>query len=203
MGIIAVFGGTFNPIHSGHNEIIQHLSKMPQVDQIILIPTNVPPHKELNNLASATDRFNMCEIIASDYENVVVSDIELSRNSKSYTIDTVLTLKKEYPDSELAITIGGDMLVTFNLWKDYKDIIKLCSIITFNRGGISKEDYDYSAGQLKSLGAKIIDMDANITEISSTQIRDDIKNNIDTVFVDKRVADYIRNNNLFGVNNEV
>ena len=199
MGIVAIFGGTFNPIHVGHNEIIKHLNSISDIDKIILIPTKIPPHKNTDFLADAEHRYNMCKIIASDYSNVEVSDIELYREGKSYTIDTVKALEGEYKNQKLALTVGGDMLVSFDCWKDYKEIIEKCVLITFKRAGISDIEYSDSIEKLRSSGANILDLNFTITDVSSTKIRSDFSLNLDCNLIDKRVKNYILENNLYGV----
>ena len=199
MGIVAIFGGTFNPIHVGHIEIIKHLSNISDIDKIILIPTKIPPHKNTDFLAAAEHRYNMCKIVASDYSNVEVSDIELYREGKSYTIDTVKSLESEYKNQKLALTVGGDMLVSFNCWKDYKEILEKCVLITFKRTGISDMEYSESIENLRSSGANILDLKFTITDVSSTKIRSDFSFNLDSNLIDKRVKNYILENNLYGV----
>ena len=199
MGFITVFGGTFNPIHIGHSEILRALTVNPLVDKVILMPTKIPPHKVSDCLAVESDRFNMCKLIASDFDNVEVSDLEIYRQGKSYTIDTVNALCDSYPNKKIAITIGGDMLVSFHTWKEYKSILKKCSIFTFKRTDISNEDYTNAINNLKSLGGDIIEINTTITGISSTEIRNSLLINKTSKFLDYRVNDYIVNNNLYGV----
>lgn len=199
MGIVAIFGGTFNPIHIGHCEIIKHLSNNENIEKVIIIPTKIPPHKETDFLADSTHRVNMCDIVASDYDNVEVSDIELYREGKSYTIDTVKALGEKYKSQKLALTIGGDMLVSFELWKDYREILNRCTLITFKRANVLKSEYDCVINKLKSLGAEIIEISADITDVSSTQIRAELFSNGASELLDKRVKQYILNNNLYGV----
>ncbi len=199
MGIVAIFGGTFNPIHIGHNEIIKHLNNISDIDKIILIPTKIPPHKNTDFLADAEHRYNMCKIIASNYSNVEVSDIELYREGKSYTIDTVKALESEYKNQKLALTVGGDMLVSFDCWKDYKEILEKCVLITFKRTGVSDIEYYNSIEKLRSSGANILDLNFTITDVSSTKIRSDFSFKLDSNLIDKRVKNYILENNLYGV----
>ena len=141
----------------------------------------------------------MCDIIASDYDNVSVCDIELYREGKSYTIDTINALIKMFPESELAITVGGDMIVSFHNWKSYLEIIEKCKLITFRRAGVSDEDYINAINNLKHNGARFIELEQVITDVSSTEIRSELINGTACNKIDKRISKYIRTNNLYGV----
>lgn len=199
MGMVVVFGGSFNPIHVGHTEIIEQISKLINVDKVLIIPTKVPPHKETDYLADASDRLNMCSIIANKFDNVEVSDIELNREGKSYTIDTVNALSEIYKGQKLALTVGGDMLVSFTLWKDYLEILQKCTLITFSRVGIQKDEYEKSIRILTDLGATIISINNPIADVSSTQIRQELLTQKHSVLLDKKVNEYIIKHNLYGV----
>ena len=199
MGKVVMFGGTFNPIHSGHVEMIKCLSVCECVEKVVIIPTKIPPHKTVSFLASETDRLELCRIATEGFDKVVVSDIELTREGKSYTIDTLLELKKVYPESELAIAIGADMLVTLDEWKDYQNILKNASIITFFRNDTESEFYDEWIVKLEQLGANIIVMNDVIKTVSSTEIRNRIEAGKSvTGLVPKKVEEYILNNAVYG-----
>lgn len=199
MGIIAILGGSFNPIHIGHQEIIEQIRNIDDIDKVLIVPTKIPPHKESDYLADANHRFCMCSLIASNYDNVEACDIELKRDGKSYTIDTVNSLLKEYNNCRLALTVGGDMLVSFTNWKDYKDILKNCILITFKRCGISDEEYQDGITKLKEIGAEIISINTEITDVSSTQIREELFHGKNSNLIDTKVKEYIFENNLYGV----
>ena len=200
MKTVAVFGGTFNPIHKGHTEIIGALNQKPEISKIILMPTKIPPHKTVDFLADELHRINMCNIIASKFNNVEVSDLELKRTGKSYTIDTVSELKRLYPNSNIAITIGADMVVTFSEWKNYQDLINEVKIFAFGRNTVSEEDLRKGIEFLKSIGADIEHIDKKISDISSTQIRTNLQNNNESLhLIDREIYKYIISNNIYGV----
>jgi len=202
MGIIAVFGGTFNPIHLGHREIIEEILKIDGVEKVIVIPTKIPPHKTVNYMASEADRVTMCKLATEGLERVEVSDLELNRAGKSYTVDTVKTLCNQYRDKDIAITIGADMVVTFDEWKDYKTIVSLAKIITFARAGTDSEDYAKGINFLKDIGASIYNVDKKISDISSSMVRDALADGKDlNDLLSGRVLEYIIENKLYGVNN--
>ena len=199
MKTVAVFGGTFNPIHKGHTEIIAALSQKPEISKIILMPTKIPPHKTVDFLADERHRVNMCNIIADKFNNVEVSDLELKRVGKSYTIDTVSELKRLYPDSKIAITIGADMVVTFSEWKNYQALINEVKIFAFGRNTISDDEFKKGIVFLKSIGADIECINKTIPNISSTEIRMNLQNNNDSSkLLDSEIYEYIISNNIYG-----
>ena len=196
---IAIFGGTFNPFHIGHIEILSELNSLEYIDKIIVMPSKIPPHKEVDFLASEKHRLNMCKIASKMFNKALVSDIELLRKGKSYTVDTISDLRLIYPNANFFFTLGGDMLYFFDTWKNYKEIIKNVSIICFNRAGLNLNEVLSSAQKLKSQGAKVIVLEKNITEVSSTFLRENIDNN-DTLkkYIPCEILEYITENSVYG-----
>ena len=92
---IAIFGGTFNPFHNAHYEMLKAIAQSDLADEILLMPTKLPPHKECDFLADETHRFNMCVLAAKKFPNVTASDFELKLTGKSYTFNTVSALSEE------------------------------------------------------------------------------------------------------------
>ncbi len=193
--MICVFGGTFNPIHSGHVEIAKSVLKLPNVEKLIIMPTYQPPHKEAADLASGVDRLNMCRIALAGEDNIEFSDLELSRGGASYTYDTVVALNKIYK-KRIAIVCGGDMITTFSSWYRYRDILALADLIAYHRAGIADGEFADAVNALKAEGGNITVIDADITDISSSQIRNGNLN-----LLPKGVLEYIKANNLYGVRN--
>ncbi len=199
MGMIAVFGGTFNPIHQGHIDMLNCLCDLDFIDKVILIPTKIPPHKTVSYLANEEDRLEMCRLASCGKEKVIISNIELAREGKSYTVDTVLSLKKQYPNNKIAITVGADMLVTFDKWKDYMTILNNATIITFFRNDTERELYICWVDKLKSLGAELIVIDRDVADVSSTLVRDKIAcgESVEGLISDE-VYGYIKQKGLYG-----
>ncbi len=180
--------------------MLDKLSNIRSIEKIIIIPTKIPPHKQVSFLAKEEDRVKMCELVAKKYNNVEVSTIELNRVGKSYTIDTLMYVKAMYPDKRVAITIGADMVVTFDEWKEYKKIIENSIIITFSRAGTDIASYQRGIDLLKSWGAELIVIEDEITAISSTMIRDLLSSGSPlNGLVDKEICDYIYSNNVYEV----
>ena len=195
---LAIFGGTFNPFHNGHFQILNAVSQSGLVDKILLIPSKIPPHKEVGFLADEKHRLNMCRLAAEEFENASVTDIELLRSGKSYTIDTLHELIKRYPDYKPALIIGGDMMASFSEWKDYKQILKIADLIVFSRKGIDLAGFEKSISDLTKIGANIFVFDDDIDHISSTQIRNNIGNlGFLGKYIPKNILDYIISNGVY------
>ena len=143
----AIYGGAFNPPHNGHIHLALSINDIYDFDRIILIPTGNPVHKSDNEFVSDADRLNMCELIADDNSIFEVSDIEIKSNEKSYTYNTVQKLKEKYPKDEFYLIIGGDMLMIFDKWYEYKKLSKEVKVICAAR----EDDYDILDKKRKEL----------------------------------------------------
>lgn len=194
-----IFGGTFNPVHKGHIMLAEYCMDSVGLDRIIMIPTAVPPHKISNNLASENDRLNMCKLACRGKENFFVSDIEIKRQGKSYTYETLTQLKEIYPDDHLYTIMGADMFLTLNRWKNPKIIFEKSSIITIPRDEENKLELEnFYNNVLKAMGASSIILPNPVMSVSSTFIRENLDNfNLISDMLDKGVYDYIIKNNLY------
>lgn len=194
-----VFGGTFNPVHKGHIMLAEYCMDSVGLDRIIMIPTAVPPHKISNNLASENDRLNMCKLACRGKENFFVSDIEIKRQGKSYTYETLTQLKEIYPDDHLYTIMGADMFLTLNRWKNPEIIFEKSSIITIPRDKENKHELENFYNKvLKAMGASSVILPNPVMSVSSTFIRENLDNfNLISDMLDKGVYDYIIKNNLY------
>ncbi len=193
-----IFGGTFNPVHHAHIEIIENILKLSFVEKVIVMPTATPPHKISDNLACDSDRLQMCRLAVDGMDRVEVSDDEIMHGGKSYTYETIKRFKKANADTEIAIVCGGDMIVTFKEWYKYSEILKKADIIAVRRVGIDNVLFDKAVSELINEGARISVLKNTVTGISSTEIRDNI-NNKDYLlkFLNEEVYNYIVSNNLY------
>ncbi len=194
-----VFGGTFNPVHKGHIMLAEYCMDSVGLDRIIMIPTAVPPHKISNNLASENDRLNMCKLACRGKENFFVSDIEIKRQGKSYTYETLTQLKEIYPDDHLYTIMGADMFLTLNRWKNPEIIFEKSSIITIPRDEENKLELENFYNKvLKAMGASSVILPNPVMSVSSTFIRENLDDfNLISDMLDKGVYDYIIKNNLY------
>lgn len=194
-----VFGGTFNPVHKGHIMLAEYCMDSVGLDRIIMIPTAVPPHKISNNLASENDRLNMCKLACRGKDNFFVSDIEIKRQGKSYTYETLTQLKEIYPDDHLYTIMGADMFLTLDRWKNPEIIFEKSSIITIPRDEENKHELENFYNKvLKAMGASSVILPNPVMSVSSTFIRENLDNfNLISDMLDKGVYDYIIKNNLY------
>ncbi|MBR6872239.1 MAG: nicotinate-nucleotide adenylyltransferase [Ruminococcus sp.] len=198
-GAIGLFGGTFDPVHLGHRHILEAAISSVGLDKVYVMPAKIPPHKAASGLTTENDRFEMCCLAFEDIPKVEVSDHELRQEGKSYSYYTVKYLKELFPDSTLYFIMGSDQLLSFNEWYRYEDIISMANIIA-----ISRED-DLDGARLAELSASLTSEEDKITvlnvkpfPVSSTLIRDMIKNGLDcSCYLDKKVLDYIKSNELY------
>ena len=100
MGFTAIFGGTFNPFHLGHYEMLKALQLDNSIEEIWLMPDRIPPHKECDYMPLDSDRIKMCEMVANEFLKAKVCLLEFERQGKSYTYDTVIELKEKYPQKD-------------------------------------------------------------------------------------------------------
>jgi nicotinate-nucleotide adenylyltransferase len=194
---IAIFGGTFNPIHNGHIHLCEECDAVFQFDRILLMPTNIPPHKTAEDLASNEDRLMMCRLACEDYPKISVCDLEMRMQGISYTVHTVKELKKRYPTAKLYWIIGSDMLFSFHKWYCYREILEYVTLIA---GARYPEEYErmaeYAEKVLKA-GQKVRIIRSEVLTVSSTQIRSALEMGKQAEHLAPKVEAYIAEHGLY------
>ena len=196
---IGIYGGTYSPPHVGHLRAAEYAIEALKLQRLLLIPTGVSPHKEMSTGASSADRLAMLELSAQGIEKASVSDIELKREGRSYTVDTLARLKQEYPDSELVLLMGTDMFLSFMTWREPERIMKLAELAVFFRG--EKGEHVKILEQksaLEAQGARVELVENPVTAISSTDLRRMLVFGCADPFLMPGVGDYIREHGLYG-----
>ncbi len=195
---IAVFGGTFNPIHNGHIHIAESFAEILPADRVILIPTSVPPHKRTAELASAADRLAMCRLAARGRDRLEVSDLEIRRGGASYTSDTLLELRRINPDSPLFLITGEDMFLTLADWHCAETIFSLAAVCAAPRSEDGTAKLLQYAERLERLGAQTVVEPIEYLPVSSTMVREAVREEKDiSQMVPAPVERYIRRNKLY------
>ncbi|MBQ0099635.1 MAG: nicotinate (nicotinamide) nucleotide adenylyltransferase [Firmicutes bacterium] len=193
---IGVFGGTFNPIHSEHIVIARLAIEKLNLDKLFIMPTFISPHKK-GNIASAEDRFNMLKLAFKKDDKIEVSDFEIKNGGESFTYITVEHFRSVYPDAQIFLICGADMLNDFKRWKYPERILNACSLCAFGR-----EDYQILEKEHKYF-KKTFNKDFTLLNykgknVSSTRIRvySALGLSVDGM-TDDSVIEYIKNNNLY------
>ena len=199
---IGILGGTFNPIHTGHLIMAEEVCKNHHLSKIIFIPTYIPPHKYVNDLVDAHHRFQMIKAAISGISKFEVSDLEIIREGKSYTIDTIQEILSHYgEDDEIFLIMGADSLNELELWKNIKRLAQLCHFVIVNRPGFKTEA---SARLVEIIGSdNILDIERlrieiSPVDISSTNIRKRVNDGVQIKgLVPECVEAYIKEHNLY------
>ncbi len=185
--MIGIFGGSFDPVHSGHIILAEDLIEKGIFKRIVFVPANISPLKNHSPEATFDDRIKMIKLAVKVYSQMEVSDIERNTNV-SYTIDTVKRISQHIKD--IGIIIGTDQAYQFQEWKSPDKILKLVSVYVLGR----KADKNIGHKSLKRLKF----LDTRIIEISSTEIRQRIKEGKSIhLFVPEVVEEYIKKNHLY------
>ena len=196
---IGIYGGTFNPPHVGHIQAAKTAITALNLTKLILIPDRIAPHKVIpSGSPSPQQRLEMLRIAAAGCEAMEVSELELNREGPSYTYQTILQLKQQYPEAELVLLMGTDMFLSFHTWKNPAVILENASLGVFYRG---------EKGEVASIEAKKEEMEQQghtvylvkneVVNISSTQMRRLLAFRCAGEFLPEGVLDYIRENRLY------
>ena len=177
--LTAIFGGTFNPFHIGHYKILEALNNDPQICKILLMPDRLPPHKTSKHLIDDETRLQMCRMVSEKFLKCELCLVEFEREGKSYTIDTVKLLQERFPKEKFAFVMGGDMLVYFDKWYKYEELMSLLPFIVFKRTETDDKEFEFCIKRFSDEGMEIILKEDIIPDISSTKLRanfEDLKN---------------------------
>ncbi len=195
---VALFGGTFDPIHRGHVDMALVLADALALDEVRLMPTFVPPHKVKNEMASADDRLAMCRLAVADYPRLTVSDMEIMRGGASFTVDTLEALTAGEPDTQWYLITGADMFCTLRTWVRFADIARLATLCTVPRDGTDTAAVAVYAAELMEAGARCYVHPMPVAPISSTTVRRRLAADASVDgLVPPAVAQYIRQRGLY------
>ena len=195
---MGLLGGSFDPIHQGHIAMALRMAEVLHLDGVVLMPTFVPPHKIRESMASAQHRLAMCRLAAQDHPLLQVSDMELSRQGASFTVDTLTALQRQHPDTRWHLITGADMFVTLRTWHRFSDIAKMAVLCTFPREGTDLAQLQQYAADLTADGVDCYVDPHPVMTVSSTQIRHCIEAGESlSGLVPESVARYIAEHGLY------
>jgi len=197
---LGILGGTFNPIHNGHIQMANYAIKNYKLDNIFILPSGQPPHKDKMELINAYERYEMCLLAVMHYDNIMVESLEIERNGKTYTFDTLSQLRKQYGiNNQIYYIVGGDTLLNLHSWKMAKEVFKMTTFIVFLRKGYNNKEIITQSDLLKKeYNANILLDYSEILDVSSTEIRKRISQNISiSNLVSKEVEQYIYEHKIY------
>lgn len=197
MASIVLYGGTFNPVHRGHTQLCRCLLSMGGFDRIVVMPAAAPPHKDAPQLAEGRHRLAMLHLAFDNLPQVEISDWEIKRGGRSYTVDTIAYLKTQYPQDQLFLLMGSDMYLTFCQWKSWQEIGKNATLLVASRQCDDRQALEDYRKQLEEqgIGSRIIHN--SVLEASSTQIRQLLQQSCDTALLEPAVLTYCKANQLY------
>jgi nicotinate-nucleotide adenylyltransferase len=186
---IGLYFGTFNPIHIGHLIIANHLAEYSDLDQVWMVVTPHNPHKQKHTLLDDYQRLHMVHLATEEYAKIKPSDIEFKLPQPNYTVNTLVHLKEKFPANEFALIMGEDNINSLHKWKNYEYIIENHDVYVYPRlksGNIDPQFVNHS---------KIHWVDAPVIELSSTFIRESIKNKKNIIpMLPAKVWEYVEHN---------
>jgi nicotinate-nucleotide adenylyltransferase len=191
---IGLFGGTFDPVHTGHLILAESLLGDAGLDSILFVPASVPPHKPEGAASLAEDRLAMVRLAIDGNPGFRASDIELRRTGASYTVDTLAELQasNDWTDAEWFLILGADMLADLPNWRNPDEIVRRASLLVMERPGFERQTIQTSFSRAASF------VRTPLLDISSTQVRKRIREGLSIRYwVPADVGTYIREKGLY------
>ncbi len=198
---IVIYGGSFNPPHRGHRNAAEYSARRLKPDKFLIIPDLQPPHKELGpGSPTPEQRLEMCRLAFGDIRRAEISDLEIRRGGKSYTSDTLRAVREQYPEAELWLLVGTDMLTTLDTWHEAEYILQNAKIGAFARADGQNGRLEAAAKSLKKrFGAEVRLLPLKPLPASSTQLRRSLRFRGGVGLLPGAVYRYIVKNRLYGV----
>lgn len=202
---LGIFGGAFDPVHKGHTQPLKFISDLKIIDEVHVIPNFASPHNK-HIQSSGTHRLKMLEMAFNEFENIKINEFELNNKNKSYSYETLNTLKQIYPDRHFSLIMGLDSLYNFATWKNWEEILSLCSLLVLGRTLNQHQKLDKVLESRITLDiddffsdhGKIFLLKNDFVNVSSSEIRKKIKNDENlTGLLDQNVQEYIQNMSLY------
>ena len=201
---IGVYGGSFNPPHLGHVRAAQACKEALGLDRVLVIPASIPPHKQMaSGSATAMERLKLTQLAFSQLPGFEVLDMELRREGKSYTVDTIRALKEQYKQSDLYLMMGTDMFLSFQDWYRPEEIAKNARLVCFSRYDADAKNRESLLKQADTLeaqfGERPVLLENDCFDISSTEARRLLRFKIAAPYLPEAVLREIEAEGLYGV----
>lgn len=196
---IGILGGTFDPIHMAHLILAETARDKFNLDKVLIMPAGDPYFKDLNAVSDDDYRAKMVQLAIDGNDKFEFSNIELLREGNTYTVDTLLQLKEDYPNDEFFLIVGSDTLYQIENWKDPAKVLELATVVIASRSAVG-EDIQHKIHELEDAfpGSKFERLNMLNIDISSTNIRAKVINNVSIKYlVPDAVLEFIEKNNLY------
>lgn len=210
--MIGILGGTFDPVHFGHLRPALDVAEALKLDEVRFIPCGQPPHRE-QPVASALQRLSMLRAAVSSHPGFKVDDRELRREGPSYMVDTLTSLKRDFPEQSLCLVLGWDAFIQLEKWHEWKKLFELANIAVTHRPGWSIDQISKGSELAKLVNEKLVTADKLSTrqsgyitfipvtqlDISATQIRHQLQQgNSVSYLLPEKVEQLILNQHIYG-----
>jgi nicotinate-nucleotide adenylyltransferase len=209
---IGLFGGTFNPIHLGHLRGAEEIWQAFRLEEVIFIPSSIPPHKVTEKIVGAKHRLEMVKRAISSNPHFSTSDLELSRPGRSFSVDTLRSFQEGHEDTFFFI-LGGDAFAEIETWRDFQNLFSLCHFIVMARPGSQKStssspfpetltpDFRHAPGEkawIHRSGRRVYFKEISFLDISSTKVRELIEKGESVKYlIPAEVEAYIQKHGLY------
>ena len=191
---LGIFGGSFDPPHTGHLQLARFVLKKKSLDKLIFVTAFKTPYTDKSSSVSFEDRLKMTQMTVEKISGFEVSDVEGVRGGDSFTVDSVRYFRELYSlgADQLFLIIGADSLARFDEWKSTNEILNECSVCVLNRAEVKHESFD------KRFIDRVEFLDNELMEVSSSEIRNQIREGRDVEqLVDRKVIEYISDRKLY------
>ncbi|MED5349203.1 MAG: nicotinate (nicotinamide) nucleotide adenylyltransferase [Pseudomonadota bacterium] len=205
--LIGIFGGTFDPIHIGHLRVIENIISLVQLDELIVIPNGIPPHKEKR--ISAELKLEMARNTLGHIQNLKIDDRELIKNTPSFAYETLLELKRDYPEDNFLWIMGTDSFDGIATWYSYEKFVNESNLLILQRPNLNIQTSNPFESEIKKMKriaktdfedgtTSIFLLDIEPIQITSSEIRKMVANNENIAeLVHPKVNKLIQRNNLY------
>ena len=210
---IGIYGGTFNPIHLGHLRTAEEIRQRFGMREIIFVPSAQPPHKQSPEIVDGSDRLKMVALAVTGNPKFSVSDLEVRRGGKSYSLDTLREIKQLHPESDLAFICGLDAFLEIDTWYHYQQLFAAADFIVTSRPGARRvalakaipeavrQDFRRRAKSevfVHASGKTLTFTEVTGLDISSTLVRRFVREGVSPRYlIPRRVGDYITERHLY------
>jgi len=210
---VGLFGGTFNPIHLGHLRGAEEIRELFHLEEVVFVPSSIPPHKMKEKVVEASHRLEMVKLAVSGNPHFSVSDVEISRPGKSYSIETIKYFRERRQDAFFFI-LGSDAFIEIETWKEFQNLFSLCHFVVMTRPGPQKEtpplprtlapNFRYAPEEkawIHVSGYMLYFKEISFLDISSTKVRELIEIGRSVRYlIPPEVETYIREHSLYRKN---